>query len=158
MNLLSINMCGIREKVKRRRVANLCSEHGVSFLAIQESRVTSVDLFELTSLWGSFTFDFAVSSSRRLSGGLISLWDQAASNKIKITCLENAIIVHGEWMFSKFRCFMVNVYAPQPDVQKRRLWGQLLDFMEVNPGDYVLCGDFNAVREMTDRWGSDFPH
>ena len=50
MNVLSVNICGVRECVKRRRISKLCSEHRISFLAIQESRVASVDLFELKSL------------------------------------------------------------------------------------------------------------
>ena len=36
MNILSINMCGIRGFVKRRRLSNICSVHSVAFLGIQE--------------------------------------------------------------------------------------------------------------------------
>ena len=121
MNLLSLNMCGVRDGVKRRRVARLCSEHRVTFLAIQESRVSNVNMFELRSLWGNFSFDFAVSSSRGMSGGLLSLWDPAAFIKKRIVCMENVIIVEGEWVYDKLSCFMVNNYAPQQDVKKRHL-------------------------------------
>ena len=102
MNILSINMCGIRGIVKRRRLSNICSVHSVAFLGIQESRVTTVNLFELRSMWGNFSFDFAVSSARGLSGGIISMWDPAAFCRKNITCFENAIIVEGVGFFLSF--------------------------------------------------------
>ena len=121
MNVLSINMCGLRDGLKRRRISNLCSEHSISFLGVQETRVTTVNLFELKSLRGNFNFDFAVANARGLSGGLVSLWDPAAFLKEKITCTDNMIIVEGQWVYSKLHCFMINVYAPQSDVEKREL-------------------------------------
>ena len=54
MNVLSLNMCGIRDRVKRKRLANICNVHGVMFLGLQESRVSIVNLFELRSMWGNF--------------------------------------------------------------------------------------------------------
>ena len=152
MNILSINMCGIRGRVKRKRLSNICSVQGVSFLGIQESRVTSINLFELRSMWGNFSFDFATSSARGLSGGIISIWDPGSFCRKKITCFENAIIVEGVWIFSKFQCFMVNVYAPQQDNQKRALWELLHGFMASNPGEYIFFGDYNAVRNSSERW------
>ena len=51
-------MCGLRDRVNRKRLATLCSVHGILFLGIQESRVTQVDIFELRSMWVNFSFDF----------------------------------------------------------------------------------------------------
>ncbi|GJU67444.1 hypothetical protein Tco_1253703 [Tanacetum coccineum] len=42
--------------------------NAIGRMGIQESIVTSTDLFTLKSLWGNFTFDFAVSSARGMSG------------------------------------------------------------------------------------------
>ncbi|GJR42636.1 RNA-directed DNA polymerase, eukaryota, reverse transcriptase zinc-binding domain protein [Tanacetum coccineum] len=117
MNILSINACGIGDIVKRRRIANICSRHNVSFLGIQESIVTSTDLFTLKSLWGNFTFDFAVSSARGMSGGIISLWDLAAFVKSKVISFDHMLIVQG---------------------------------------NYIIFGDFNAVREESERRGCNF--
>ena len=92
---MSINICGVRDAVKRRNVSGLCSVYAVTFLGIQESRVEKVDMFELRSLWGNFNFEFAVSSAKGLSGGLISIWDPAAFIKHRIVCSESVIIVEG---------------------------------------------------------------
>ncbi|PWA35424.1 RNA-directed DNA polymerase, eukaryota [Artemisia annua] len=141
---------------KRRRIANICSRHNVNFLGIQESRVTSIDLFMLKSLWGNFTFDFAVSSARGMSGGIISLWDPAAFVKSKVTSFDHMLIVQGQWVFLKFNYFIVNIYAPQDTLKKRDLWHALSMFMYNNEGNYIIFGDFNAVREESERWGCNF--
>lgn len=49
------------------------------------------------------------------------MWDPAAFDKKKITCMNNVIIVEGQWVFSMVHCFMINVYAPQSDALKREL-------------------------------------
>ena len=97
-----------------------------------------MELFELKSLWGNFAFEFAVSSARGLSGGIISMWDPAVFVHQKISCFDNMVVVQGEWIASKLRCSMVNVYAPQQDNQKRLLWEQILGFMTANPGEFVI--------------------
>ncbi|GJR59374.1 RNA-directed DNA polymerase, eukaryota [Tanacetum coccineum] len=47
MNILSINVCGIGDIVKRRRIANICSRHNVSFLDASKKR----DLWHTLSMF-----------------------------------------------------------------------------------------------------------
>ena len=51
---------------------------------------------------------------------------------------------------------MVNVYARQSIVQKRELWAYLTAFFNRNSGNCFMFGDFNAVREASERFGSNF--
>ena len=158
MNILSINMCGMKDRVKRKRVARLCSQHGVSFLGVQETRASSINLFDVRSMWGNFSFEFVVASARGLSGGILSMWDPSAFKKTKIISMENALIVEGEWVFKKMKCYMINVYAPQQDSHKRMLWETLTNFILGNDGEFVVFGDFNAVRNRGERWGCAYSH
>ncbi|KAL4588235.1 hypothetical protein LXL04_001117 [Taraxacum kok-saghyz] len=120
---------------------------GISFLGIQETRRTSNDLFVLRSLWGNFAFDFTVSLARGRSGGIVSMWDPAAFVKESFMCMDNAVFVYGEWVFfSKFKCYMVNVYVPQEENKKRELWLSIQLFMNNNPGNYIIFGDFNVLK------------
>ncbi|XP_071704327.1 uncharacterized protein [Rutidosis leptorrhynchoides] len=51
---------------------------------------------------------------------------------------------------------MLNVYAPQALNEKVNLWTKLLAFMNSHVGDYIMFGDFIAVRMEEDRFGSEF--
>ncbi|GJY70812.1 RNA-directed DNA polymerase, eukaryota [Tanacetum coccineum] len=53
---------------------------------------------------------------------------------------------------------MVNIYAPQDDRKKEELWQILLTFWNENPGSYIIFGDFNVVRNSSERVGSQFNH
>ncbi|XP_071729093.1 uncharacterized protein [Rutidosis leptorrhynchoides] len=52
--------------------------------------------------------------------------------------------------------YMVNVYAPQNVQDKLVLWNKISDFMANNVGDYILFGDWNAVRLANDRSGTEY--
>ncbi|KAL4573100.1 hypothetical protein LXL04_019893 [Taraxacum kok-saghyz] len=139
----------VAERMKRFIEIGECL--GYDMQGIQETRVPKVYLFELRSMWGNFSFDFALSSARGLSGGLISIWDPAAFHKSNIVCMENVLIVEGTWIFANFHCFMINVYALQADVDKRALWDKISLFMANNAGEYIVFGDFNDVRHRDER-------
>ncbi|XP_071728064.1 uncharacterized protein [Rutidosis leptorrhynchoides] len=51
---------------------------------------------------------------------------------------------------------MVNLHSSNDARKKRLLWDKLLNFMNNNEGEYVLFGDFNEVREESEKFGSIF--
>ena len=83
--------------------------------------MTQLDLFRVRSMWGHNIFDFASSSARGLSGGILSVWDPNVFRKLSVACTRNLVIVEGTWLASGLTCFMVNVYAPQSQVEKQEL-------------------------------------
>ncbi|XP_076943218.1 uncharacterized protein LOC143613388 [Bidens hawaiensis] len=107
-------------------------------------------------IWGNVNFDYAFSSARGRSGGMLSVWDNSIFVKRHISCLNNFVVVEGEWVILGLKCFMVNVYAPQDEMEKRVLWQLLLSFINNNPGHYFIMGDFNAVRFEHERMGTTF--
>nr|KAJ0208910.1 hypothetical protein LSAT_V11C400195770 [Lactuca sativa] len=142
--------------LKRNWVKALCLQFGVSFLGSQETRMTQVDLFKIKSMWGNYRFGFASSSARGRPGGILSVWDTNVLTKTSVTCTSNVVTVGGLWIPFNINCFMVNIYAPRDLVGKQHLWGYLSALMRRNGGNYVLFGDFNVVREASERLGSIF--
>ncbi|PWA46118.1 RNA-directed DNA polymerase, eukaryota [Artemisia annua] len=123
---------------------------------IQETRLSKIDMWMVKQLWGNMSFDFATSSAMGLSGGIMSIWDPLVFSCHKIASYQNVLVVHGEWLLDKFKCTIMNVYAPQDIGQKRLLWTFITDYMSDNVGNYILLGDYNAVRVEGERWGCQF--
>ena len=78
-------------------------------------------MFKLKSMWGNFQFDFACSSARGHSGGIISMWDTGIFVKSSIQCGENYVVVDGKMLGVNQRCVVINVYAPQELGARSRL-------------------------------------
>nr|GFA29495.1 RNA-directed DNA polymerase, eukaryota [Tanacetum cinerariifolium] len=50
-------------KAKKGWIKELCLKHRINFVALQETKMESINLFTIKSLWGNFTFEYATSSS-----------------------------------------------------------------------------------------------
>ncbi|XP_076894798.1 uncharacterized protein LOC143547198 [Bidens hawaiensis] len=118
--------------------------------------MTKLEWHKVKMMWGNVNFDYAFSSARGRSGGMLSVWDNSVFVKRHISCLNNFVVVEGEWVILGLKCFMVNVYAPQDEMEKRVLW-QSLSFINNNLGHYFIMGDFNEVRFEHERMGTTFP-
>nr|GEU61220.1 RNA-directed DNA polymerase, eukaryota [Tanacetum cinerariifolium] len=118
---------------------------------IQETHSIKIKPLKVKRLWGNFRFDFATSPSSGRSGGLVSIWDPDMFHKLNMYPTENLLIIEGIWKSSLIHCYMINVYAPQDDRKKEALWHYILDHMECNQGHYFIFGDFNVVRNATER-------
>ena len=156
MNCISINIQGLGGLKKWRWVRDLCNFHRVNFLAIQESKLSHVELWKLCQLWGNTQFDFAISSARGMSGGIISLWNSGVFARSSITCCENYIVVDGHWIPDDVKIRWINVYAPQSLPSKVDLWNNLLRLSVSWDGIVIIMGDFNEVRFLEERHGSSF--
>nr|GEU62973.1 hypothetical protein [Tanacetum cinerariifolium] len=152
MNLLSINICGSKKRRKRFWIKDLCFKHNINFLGVQESKMTRLELFRLRSMWGNYSFDYACSMAKGLSGGIISMWDPTVFSKENIWCNDNYVIVQGKWLNISHSYFMVNIYGPQDPPAKATLWSSLLSFAQRHQGRYVLFGDLNEVRDEHERF------
>nr|GEU76009.1 RNA-directed DNA polymerase, eukaryota, reverse transcriptase zinc-binding domain protein [Tanacetum cinerariifolium] len=80
------------QKQKEESDSNL-SMDGSEEVDIQDDLDIYVNMFNLKSIWGNFQFDFACSSARGHSGGIISMWDTGIFVKSNIQCGENFVVV-----------------------------------------------------------------
>ncbi|XP_076942563.1 uncharacterized protein LOC143612468 [Bidens hawaiensis] len=118
--------------------------------------MSTVNLSHIRSVWRNAQFDFAVASAKGKSGGIMLVWNPLMFTKHAILCMDNMVIVKGEWKKLKVECYMVNVYAPQDENEKKNLWCLIESFMSHHPGMYCLFGDFNLVQFPEERLGSVF--
>ncbi|GJV95117.1 putative RNA-directed DNA polymerase, eukaryota, reverse transcriptase zinc-binding domain protein [Tanacetum coccineum] len=114
------------------------------------------DLRVLYQIWGNSQFDFATSSARGLSGGIISIWNNLVFSKSNIMCNDNYVVVDGFWIPGDVNIRWINVYAPQNLSSKLVLWSTLLNLIATWDGVVVMMGDFNEVRDASERHGSSF--
>ena len=100
MNCLSLNIQGAGSGDKRVRVQGLCNRNRISFLGIQETKMTDMDLVTVRSLWGNVSFDYAVSNARGLSGSILAIWDQIFSVG------EGCVLIFISWLWRFPKIFM----------------------------------------------------
>ncbi|GJS74583.1 RNA-directed DNA polymerase, eukaryota, reverse transcriptase zinc-binding domain protein [Tanacetum coccineum] len=105
-------------------------------------------------MWGNYSFDYACSMARGLSGGIISMWDPTVFTKENIWCNDNYVIVQGKWLNITHSYYMVNVYGPQDPVAKATVWNNLITCIQQHHGRYVVFGDLNEVE--SEWYGTNF--
>lgn len=106
----------------------------------------------MQSLWGSGEEDWSAKGSNRRSDGLLIIWKKDLL--VPIYCF------YGEG-FSGLccelkgqKCYMVNVYSSCVLDFKRSMWERLIELRNSwNGGVWCVAGEFNIVREASERVG-----
>ncbi|KAD4178377.1 hypothetical protein E3N88_26968 [Mikania micrantha] len=124
---------------------------GIHFISLQETQFTNGDDVPFVNIWGNYDYDSCVVPSVGRSGGLACCWDPSMFNKHQVIYSKHFIVISGNWQGLEGKINLVNVYAPQGDIDKRHLWMDLLCILNTNEGCWVLMGDFNAIRQASDR-------
>ncbi|GJY54413.1 hypothetical protein Tco_0446077 [Tanacetum coccineum] len=113
-------------KAKKDWVKELCVSNKVNFLTLQETKMESIDLFEIKRCWGNFAFDYVHSAP--LVGnkvGILCVWDPNAFKKLNSTVSDYFVMIQGNW------CLMANYFLlfrcmPHKSCQKRKVYGDYL--------------------------------
>ncbi|GJZ83465.1 RNA-directed DNA polymerase, eukaryota, reverse transcriptase zinc-binding domain protein [Tanacetum coccineum] len=120
---LGLNMEGC-ETTFSSLIADNGELYMVNFLALQETKMSHIDLWALRQVWGNTHFDFAFTSAR------------------------------GLWVPNDVRLMWIFVYAPQSLSNKISLWSSLSNIISNWDGNLVVMGDFNEVRNASERCDS----
>ncbi|GJX70697.1 RNA-directed DNA polymerase, eukaryota, reverse transcriptase zinc-binding domain protein [Tanacetum coccineum] len=118
--------------------------------------MASIDLWCIKRCWGNFAFDYVYSEAVGNSGGILCVWDPNMFQKLNATVSDFFTIVRGIWVPSGKSLLIISVYAPQELRDKRMLWDYLLSVICNWNGEVVMMGDFNEVRDCSERFGSVF--
>ncbi|GJU91211.1 RNA-directed DNA polymerase, eukaryota, partial [Tanacetum coccineum] len=153
---MGYNMEGLGNKTKKGWIKELCHKHGNNFLAIQETKLESIDLFSIKSLWGNLNFDHVVGPSVGFSGGILCVWDSCVFIKYHVSKSDYFVAIMGTWVPTSTKLLIISVYAPQELTKKRDLWNYLRSLIDRWDGETVIMGDFNEVRYEYERFGSTF--
>nr|GEY64053.1 RNA-directed DNA polymerase, eukaryota, reverse transcriptase zinc-binding domain protein [Tanacetum cinerariifolium] len=146
----------LAQKAKKDWVKELCVKFKVNFLALQETKMESMDLLCVRMRWGNLTFEYAQSDSVGNAGGILCMWDSNSFVKHNVTRSDYFVMLRGVWRMTGQLVLLIVVYAPQEVSEKRLLWDYLQSEICKWNGEVVIMGDFNKVRYKSDRYGSKF--
>jgi len=130
MIVSSFNVRGLGGSLKKNKIKELIRNHGVDFMAIQETKLENVSPALSYKLWGSQNCNWAFLPSEGNSGGILSLWNNTISKLIFSFSGDGFVGVCLEWGVLATRCFVVNIYSKCDLVAKRRLWDNLVEVKE----------------------------
>ncbi|GJX46035.1 RNA-directed DNA polymerase, eukaryota [Tanacetum coccineum] len=147
---------GLGSKAKKDWIKELNNKHKVNFLSIQETKSDHISDMDIKSLWGNSKFDCTISESVGNSGGILCVWDPSVFCKENHIISDNFIALYGSWVSKKVKLLMISIYAPQSSASKRILWNYISNLIGCWDGHYMVMGDFNEVRCVEDRFGSEF--
>ena len=123
-------------------------------MGIQETKTEMLDDFMVRSIWGNPRFMFEWAPSRGNSGGIWIIWNPDLFCKSRVVIHQYYVLLEASWVLTGRPITFITVYAPQDAAEKRQLWSSLLQLVESCPGDCVLMGDFNEVRDESERLGT----
>ena len=155
MNALSLNIRGVCDPHKTEWMHRLRKEHRFAFCGFQETRVGNIPP-EFYNWWDSQNIGRDHVAYEGLSGGLLCMWDKQLFQDIAVLKSRNCLIVVGYWKDIPGETIFANIYAPQSQADKRVLWNSLTNLMRSRPGNWIIFGDFNAVRRPEERINSVF--
>nr|GEY85843.1 RNA-directed DNA polymerase, eukaryota [Tanacetum cinerariifolium] len=142
--------------MKKEWVKALINSNKLNFLAIQETKMSSVSHLDVKFLWGNSNYDFVCSDSLGSSGGILCIWEASIFKKDNVTISDNFIAIYGTWLPNNAKILFVAVYAPQQGLYKRILWDYISTILSRWNGESIIMGDFNEVRSSNERRGSCF--
>ena len=84
LRLLSWNVRGLNNPRKREVCKNLLKDWKCDIVCFQETKVSSIDVAFVQSLWGSPFIDWAVLDAVQTSGGVLLIWDKRVFKKLDV--------------------------------------------------------------------------
>ena len=155
-DIFYLNCRGLRNKVKRKHVFNICHNHFISCLSktFITSDISSVGKSE----WGGSFFYYPGSIN---SQGLILLVNKKyVLDKEPIVILASERILAVKIFYEQLSLVIVNIYAPNKNKQKILFFQKLHNFLDSLETDshIFVGGDFNTVLDNDLDIISGLPH
>ncbi|XP_071727246.1 uncharacterized protein [Rutidosis leptorrhynchoides] len=156
MKIMSLNIRGFAKDGAFEWVRNLCGEEKHDVFAIQETKSSRVSDQWASCLWWSNRVGIVQKEAVGYAGGLMILWDLDSFHVENFVESEFYIAIKGKWKTRICDSIVVNIYGPQDDASKIRMWDSLNALSRSIDSSWLLCGDFNEVREEDERFNSIF--
>ncbi|XP_028105888.1 uncharacterized protein LOC114304937 [Camellia sinensis] len=150
MKILSWNIRGLGRPENRRRPKEVIKERKVDMVLLQETKkANSSDQFVM-SIWPHDLVDSMYVDTDGSSGGLLCVWKLEVFSLVDCCCNKSFVILSGT-LFSSLDCVIVNVYAPNDVLARRRLWVSLLNLKVTFLKPWCIRGDFNEIKSIDER-------
>jgi len=125
------------------------------FVCIQETKAIQFSDARCYSLWGEKKVGRLHFEGDNGGGSILSMWHKDAFSYESHEMGKGFIVVYGKHIKTNRRCVVANIYAACSLREKKVLWGELTRIKSVSQDKiWCLCGDFNAVRRVTERQGA----
>ncbi|XP_071741078.1 uncharacterized protein [Rutidosis leptorrhynchoides] len=154
--MLSINIRGFGVKGKFGWVKNICFKERPDIIAIQETKCRFLGDGWFHNLLGNDNCGFVQKEASGNSGGMLLVWDTNSFVVESAVKSDYYLAIRGKWCGSGHESIIVNVYGPHSDVKKQEMWFALDSLLRSIDSAWVVCGDFNEVRNQSDRLSCDF--
>ncbi|XP_071727402.1 uncharacterized protein [Rutidosis leptorrhynchoides] len=146
-----MNVRGFGVKSKFGWVKGMCFNERPNVAAFQETKCKNLSFNWVCSLWGNCDFDFIQKDAIGNSGGLLFVWDTTSFVVESALVSDFFVAIRGKWCGSRHETVVANVYGPHTDSKKWEMWNTLDNVLQNIDSAWVICGDFNEVREQSDR-------
>ncbi|GJY45302.1 RNA-directed DNA polymerase, eukaryota, reverse transcriptase zinc-binding domain protein [Tanacetum coccineum] len=146
----------MNEDHKKSWVKRLCIENKVKFVGLQETMSRDDNKFLIQSLWKNSKFAYFTKKADGKSGGIIAIWDPSFFSSSSAIEGDGFVAITGKWRDFDTTCLMIVVYAPQDHKRKEKLWRELNQIINQQNIPSIVFGDFNEVRNASERLGSIF--
>ncbi|XP_071727588.1 uncharacterized protein [Rutidosis leptorrhynchoides] len=157
--LLSLNIRGFGVGVDSKIgwFKSLCRVEKPNIVLLQETKLHSVDLNWVRGACGFSNCNFIQKAMVGKSRGQLVVWDVDYFDVTDSFVSDFCIGVRGKWKNSGMESNIINVYGPHDDNNKQRLWDFLLNLiLKKNDQPWVVCGDFNEVRNASERFNCNY--
>ncbi|XP_058756407.1 uncharacterized protein LOC131629638 [Vicia villosa] len=150
---MTFNVRGCGNSIKKGRICQLLNKGKAVMCFLQETKVEVMTDDIVKSLWGSMAeVEWSAKGSDGRSGGILIMWRK---NVITPVCsfMGNGYLGINASYRGK-NCYFINVYSPCFCADKRKLWYDLLLLKSRwIKGEWIVRGDFNAVKFVVERRG-----
>ncbi|XP_071739451.1 uncharacterized protein [Rutidosis leptorrhynchoides] len=147
--VLSLNIRGFAAEGKFGWVKGICVKERPSIAAFQETKCRSLNDGWVEAQWGNSEFGF-VQKEAIGSAGVRVTTDTTSFEVSNAMGGDYFLAIRGIWRNSGNESIIVNVYGPHNDADKKVFLHSLGGLVSSYEGAWLLCGDFNEVREDED--------
>lgn len=137
MKIFNLNIRGLGEVSKIRKLRDLLWKESVDFLTLQETILGGNADSVVKQFWTHGEYGFCQLPAVGRSGGLLCVWMRSSFNAISAFSGSTFFIVEGFWLRSSSKMSFINVYGPHNDVAHRLLWNDLFKLTLAQMGDGV---------------------
>ncbi|XP_028121642.1 uncharacterized protein LOC114318872 [Camellia sinensis] len=117
---------------------------------LQETKRSSIDANDVRSLWPFDSVEFMAVNAIGTARGLLCIWNPEVFS-LKGCCCSTSFILLGGTMHSNLNCVVGNIYAPNEDENRRKLWNTLVNLKSAFSDPWCLGRHFNEVKNISER-------